>query len=133
MCDWDGCGEIGTHAVAISFPDLPTERWDVCGAHDRQLKLAAVLSRPKKPAVPPGSLRDVVRCDGCGMVLDERPPCPACGSRSRGKEMNLQDRIETRHHLPHALSPPLTYRVLPWDKCQTTGVIYAVSAPAPAR
>jgi phage FluMu protein Com len=57
----------------------------VCRGHDRELKLQAVRSRPRRPAEEAEqAIPNVVRCGGCGTVLDERSdqaaelrqPCP---------------------------------------------------------
>lgn len=81
-CEMDECQDEATHTVRIQLVDQPREIWQVCRPHDRQLKTAAVRSRPKAqpPVEPPPSFR----CRDCDQVLQvNTPSCPVCGSRNR--------------------------------------------------
>lgn len=87
ICQGPACTTTATHTDTIRLPDVPEETWHVCRAHDRQLKVNVVHSRPKKPPTPAKVLpAPWVRCGGCGRLLDEAPdvavrtPCPDCGS-----------------------------------------------------
>lgn len=107
MCDWPGCRDDATHSVSITFPDLPTEQWHVCREHDRQLKLSAVRSRPRKPPGVEEAVPNVVRCGRCKRVIDEpstlapelRSRCPDCGSTTRLIEAYLFGRLEVHDSL----------------------------------
>lgn len=88
--------------MVVSFPGQSVETWRVCRAHDRDLKLQAVRSRPMKPPhveVPVPA--NAVRCGGCGQALEEpfdlpaeqRMPCPNCESTSREKAVWLADSL----------------------------------------
>jgi hypothetical protein len=91
-CEWDqggNCTNAATHMVCITFPGEPTENWRVCRAHDRELKKLAVASRvPRPPDPDPPQPAPRVQCSQCGRALqelpstpiDEREPCPTCGS-----------------------------------------------------
>jgi hypothetical protein len=95
MCEWDGCGDGGTHTVAISFSDGPSETWCVCRQHDRMLKNQVRRSRARQASRQPQGASSSVSCASCGLPLDERPdqdaaersPCPTCGSL--GRQVNI--------------------------------------------
>jgi hypothetical protein len=91
-CEAPNCSEPATHTVGVTYPDLPPESWRLCRAHDAQLKLDVVRSRPKKPPeVEEAGRPNAVRCGACGREIDqpagtpfdERIPCPDCGSTTR--------------------------------------------------
>jgi len=96
-CEWPSCQSPGTHKVEVRFPDLPGETWLVCRLHDHTLKGQAVRSRPKKSPVVERAVQNVVRCDSCERVLEERSdaalgerrPCPHCGSSVRRIEVQV--------------------------------------------
>jgi hypothetical protein len=94
ICEWpDGCGEPATHAVTVRFPEMAAaEEWVLCRPHDRELKTAAVRSRPRigTPKVDEPPLLEV-HCRSCDRLLDEdlgipveqHAPCPDCSSTQR--------------------------------------------------
>jgi len=90
-CEWAGCADAATHMVDISFPEGVHETWHVCRAHDRELKLQVVRSRPKAPPRTDTPPSIEVCCGECQQPLDEssslpddeRQPCPNCGSLRR--------------------------------------------------
>jgi len=96
-CEWPACQSPGTHTVHIHFADPADETWVVCRRHDRKLKLQAVRSRPRKPTVTDEPTPNVVHCGGCRRLLeersdiavDERSPCPGCGSSARNIEVRV--------------------------------------------
>lgn len=91
------CPSLGTHTVLIHFPQMLDETWLVCREHDRQRKVQAVRSRPKRPPEVEETRPNVVRCSGCDRVLEEpsdaavRGPCPHCGSLARRIEVYAFD------------------------------------------
>lgn len=91
----------------IVFPGQEEETWRVCRAHDRDLKLQAVRSLPRKPSQVDDTTPNVVRCGGCRRVLEERSdvavdrrrPCPVCGSTVRNIEVHLADSLSLHESL----------------------------------
>lgn len=106
-CEWPECQAASTHSVVVSFPSQSEETWHVCRAHDRELKVRAVRSRPKKPPQVEPPEPNVVRCGGCGLLLadrsdmavEQRPPCPDCGSTIRSIEVQLSERLSIHESL----------------------------------
>ena len=98
ICQWpERCREQATHTVVVHFPGEPEEAWRVCRQHERQLKTQAVRNRPPRPPRAEATVPNVVRCSGCGRVIDEpsdiadelRSRCPDCGSTTRTIEVQL--------------------------------------------
>jgi hypothetical protein len=72
----------------------------VCRAHDRELKIQTVRSRPNKPEPVAEPAHVVVRCEDCGIVLYDgdapfvkRPECGACGSTRLSQHFQVSDRL----------------------------------------
>jgi hypothetical protein len=107
-CEWSECADAATHTVDISFPDGADETWEVCRAHDRELKRQAVHSRPKPsppPVAPPPPVE--VQCGACLQPLDEavsipnheRQPCTACGSLRRLHKITIVEAFAAHESL----------------------------------
>lgn len=102
VCEWPGCTDPTTHAVTVVIPRLDPETWSLCRTHDREIKLKAVRSRPKKPAATVEGIPNIVRCGGCLTVLDERSdvpsedrlPCSRCGSINRNVDIRVRETVE---------------------------------------
>jgi hypothetical protein len=101
QCDRDSCPEPATHGVRISFPGEQEEAWQVCRAHDRDLKCTFV-ARPRHLSldpIPAPESGPAVHCGQCDRALGEptdlaaelRQPCPQCGSTSRHVRVMLAD------------------------------------------
>jgi hypothetical protein len=106
-CEWVGCADMATHIVDISFPEGIHETWQVCRAHDRALKLQVVSSRPKAPPPAGTPVSIEVCCDECQQVLnelssllvEERQPCPHCGSLMRMHKFTTVETLTVRESL----------------------------------
>jgi hypothetical protein len=104
-CEWAACADAGTHTVTIDFPGESQEVWTVCRLHDRALKTQAVASRPK--AEPPEEEEPTtleVCCGECerplaepsGLPVEQRQPCPACGSLKRLNKVGIHSNLSFR-------------------------------------
>jgi hypothetical protein len=102
QCEMGSCPEPTTHEVRIWFPDEPEETWQVCRAHDRELKRAFVARRqPKSPDPAPAQQEPTVHCKQCDQLLgeptvlagDSRQPCSGCGSTERLVRLTAIDTI----------------------------------------
>ena len=100
-CEWVGCTDAATHIVDICFPEGVREAWQVCRAHDRELKLQVVRGRPKAPPPPDTQVSNEVCCGECQQSLDEsrslpvddRQPCPNCGSLMRMHNVTIVETL----------------------------------------
>ncbi len=106
-CEWVECADAATHIVDISFPEGVHETWRVCRAHDRDLKLQVVRSRPKAPP-PTGTSTSIgVCCGECQQTLnessslpvDERQPCSNCGSLTRMHKITIVETLTVHESL----------------------------------
>lgn len=106
-CEWAGCADAATHTVDISFPEGLHETWQVCRVHDRKLKLQVVRSRPKAPSPTTMPTSIEVCCDECQQTLnessslpvDERQPCPNCGSLMRMHKITIVETLTLHESL----------------------------------
>ena len=103
-CEAPDCPDPATHTIDVTFPDLDSEHWRLCRDHDRLLKSDVTHGRPKKPpVVAPPARPNEVRCGTCGREIDqpsftpvdERIPCPDCGSPTRWITAWLTDSVAT--------------------------------------
>jgi hypothetical protein len=107
VCEWAGCADIATHAVDISFPEGVREAWQVCRAHDRELKLQVVRSRSKAPQPPDTPPSIEVCCGECQQALNEphslpeseRQPCPNCESLKRLHKITIVETLAVHESL----------------------------------
>jgi hypothetical protein len=102
ICECEGCAEEATHTVDLSFPEGTHESWQVCRAHDRELKNRVRYSRPKAPPPPADTPpRIEVCCGECKQALnestslpeEERQPCPNCGSLTRMHKITIVETV----------------------------------------
>lgn len=106
-CEWVGCTDAATHTVDISFPEGVRETWQICRAHDRELKIQVVRNRPKAPPAPGTSTSIGVYCGECQQPLDEssslpddeRQPCPHCGSLRRLHKITIVETLAVHESL----------------------------------
>jgi hypothetical protein len=107
ICEWVDCVNMATHTVDIFFPEGVREAWQVCRAHDREIKLQVVRSRPKAPQHPDTPPSIEVCCGACQQTLheshslpdDERRPCPSCGSLTRMHKITIVETLAIHESL----------------------------------
>jgi hypothetical protein len=102
-CDWSGCSEHATHRLEVSYADGRTDVRSLCRDHDDALKAMVRQEVGPKPVAPPQPPpAPTVACGKCGRSLDDqqsipveqRQPCPDCGSITRQFRVTVEDRIE---------------------------------------